>query len=621
MKQLLMWLMLLLACAGRALAQGGEIYGTITDETNQPFYAGGVTIIATQGGLAKGGAVTNDDGSYSVKQLRSGAYDVEFRGLGYATMRITNVKVDSGGATKLNCKLVQDSGRQLKAVMLASRRYSKPLVNKVMVTTSAQGVISNVSPRNRKPKQPNTESYRKTAEQDFRNVLTSPLSTMSVDVDHASYANVRRFINEGTLPPAEAVRVEEMINYFDYHYPQPEGQDPIAIQTETIICPWNQDHLLLRIGMQAQKTERNNLPPSNIVFLIDVSGSMTDADKLPLLKDAFRMLTNNLRAEDHVSIVVYAGRAGLVLPYTSGSEKKIILDVIDKLEAGGSTAGGEGIRLAYRVAQEHFIEGGNNRVILATDGDFNVGVSSDEEMEKLIVQEREKGIFLSCLGFGYGNYKDSKMEVLADKGNGNYNYIDNVKEAHKTLVKEFGGTLFTVAKDVKSQIEFNPKAVKAYRLIGYDNRILNAEDFKNDKKDAGDMGSGHNVTILYELVPATSALPKGSDVDSLKYQHIQAQATLNELATIKFRYKLPSERKSKEMVYVIPNETSVNGSSDTKFAAAVALFGMLLQGSAHSGTGSYEQVIALAQVDADEYKKEFTELAQEVVDMKKDKDE
>jgi Ca-activated chloride channel family protein len=448
------------------------------------------------------------------------------------------------------------------------------------------------------------------------NVNENPLSTLSVDVDRASYSNVRRFLNEGQKPPADAVRVEEMINYFEYGYPQPSGEDPIAIVTELTDCPWNEDHQLLRVGMQAKKIETRSLPACNLVFLIDVSGSMNEANKLPLVKSSLKMLVRQLRAKDKVSIVVYAGNAGLVLPPTSGAHKSVIIDALERLQSGGSTAGGAGIKLAYKTAQDNFVEDGNNRVILATDGDFNVGVSGDNELEDLITRERKKGIFLTCLGYGMGNYKDSKMEILADKGNGNYAYIDNIREAEKTLVHEFGGTLFTVAKDVKSQIEFNPSKVQAYRLVGYENRLLNEEDFKDDKKDAGEMGSGHQVTMLYEIVPVGNRSKHVRKTTNLKYQ--SKEATLfshsSELATINFRYKQPDGDKSLEIVHTIParSRNIASCSEDTRFATSVALFGMLLRNSKFLNEGDYDMVLQLAKQskgdDEEGYRSEFIQL-------------
>lgn len=346
----------------------------------------------------------------------------------------------------------------------------------------------------------NTEEYGRITENEFLAAVNNPLSTFSIDVDTASYSNVRRFINQGQLPPADAVRIEELINYFKYKYPEPDGDEPFSISAELAACPWEPAHKLVHIGLQGKRIPLANAPANNLVFLIDTSGSMDSPDKLPLLKSAFKLLTDQLREQDRVAIVVYAGSAGLVLPSTSGSDKKTILSAIDKLEAGGSTAGGAGIDLAYEVARTSFIPSANNRVILATDGDFNVGVSSDGDLLRLIEREREAGVFLTVLGFGAGNIKDSKMELLADKGNGNYAYVDTIHEARKMLVSGLGGTLNTIAKDVKVQVEFNPANVQAYRLIGYENRLMRAEEFNDDKKDAGELGAGHSVTALYEII-------------------------------------------------------------------------------------------------------------------------
>ncbi len=364
----------------------------------------------------------------------------------------------------------------------------------------------------------NTEEYSNIVENGFHKVSDDPLSTFSIDVDAASYSNVRRYINSNQLPPAGAVRTEEMINYFKYQYPQPTGKDPFSINTEISDCPWNNENKLVLIGLQGKNIPVENLPASNLVFLIDVSGSMMDENKLPLVKASMKILTDQLREEDHISIVVYAGNAGLVLPATSGANKTKIKTAIDALEAGGSTAGGAGIQLAYKTAMQNFMQDGNNRIILCTDGDFNVGASSDDDMVRLIEKERNQGIYLTVLGYGMGNYKDSKMQQLADKGNGNHAYIDGINEAKKVLVNEFGGTLFTIAKDVKLQLEFNPAKVAGYRLIGYENRILNKEDFNDDKKDAGELGSGHTVTALYEIIPAGVQSEFLKNVDPLKYQ-------------------------------------------------------------------------------------------------------
>ena len=442
----------------------------------------------------------------------------------------------------------------------------------------------------------NTEEYGRIGENPFLETLRNPLSTFSIDVDRASYSNVRRFLAENQRPPRDAVRIEEMVNYFSYDYPDPLAGQPFSLTTEIASCPWNEKNRLLLIGLQGQRIDTADLPPGNLVFLIDVSGSMMSADKLPLVKNALHLLVDQLRPQDRVAIVAYAGSAGLVLPSTEGSEKGSIHDAIEQLEAGGSTAGGEGIVLAYKVARESFIEGGNNRVILATDGDFNVGVSSDGELERLIEEKRRSRIFLSVLGFGTGNIKDSKMELLADKGNGNYAYIDTIQEARKVFVRELGATLTTIAKDVKLQIEFNPAKVRAYRLIGYENRLLRDEDFHDDAKDAGEMGAGHSVTALYELVPPDSdqALPA---VDPLKYQKATVpDAGSPELLTLKLRYKEPDAERSRLLTQPVLDSTMpiAAASESFRFAAAVAELGLLLRESPHKGEASYDQVAEMA---------------------------
>ncbi|MER0440099.1 von Willebrand factor type A domain-containing protein [Emticicia sp. W12TSBA100-4] len=467
-----------------------------------------------------------------------------------------------------------------------------------------------------KPKEDfNTEEYNSLVENIFQEAKSSPLTTFSIDVDRAGYSNVRRMLNAGTMPPKDAIRIEEMVNYFDYDYPQPVKNEPVTINTELSDSPWNKGLKLLQIGIQAQKISTESLPASNLVFLIDVSGSMGSPEKLPLVKQALYLLTDQLRPQDKVSIVVYAGAAGLVLSPTFDKGK--IKDALENLQAGGSTAGGEGIKLAYKIATENLIKGGNNRVILASDGDFNVGVSSEAELKALIEEKRNSGVFLSVLGFGMGNYKDNKMETLADKGNGNYAYIDNLQEAQKVFVHEFGGTMFTVAKDVKLQLEFNPKFVKAYRLIGYENRMLRNEDFNDDKKDAGEMGSGHTVTALYEIVPVGVESAYLKNIDELKYQTengLSAAAKSNEVLTVKLRYKSPDENKSKLMEKVITDQqTSFDKTSENfRFAVAVAEFGLILRQSEFKGMANYEQVIDLAKnakgSDEEGYRAEFIKL-------------
>ena len=468
--------------------------------------------------------------------------------------------------------------------------------------------------------EPNQEDYELFVENQFTSPKSEPLSTFSIDVDNASYTNVRRFINQGQTVPKDAVRVEEMVNFFKYNYEKPTGNHPFAIATEYGDCPWNEKHKLIKIGLQGKEIPNDELPNSNFVFLIDVSGSMNSQNKLPLLKESMKVLVNQLRKNDKVAIVVYAGAAGMVLPPTSGDEKETIIKALDKLSAGGSTAGGAGIELAYKMATENFIKGGNNRVILATDGDFNVGASSNKDMETLIEEKRKSGVFLTCLGYGMGNYKDSKMEILANKGNGNYAYIDNIQEANRFLGKEFKGSMFAIAKDVKIQIEFNPKNVQSYRLIGYENRKLRPEDFKNDAIDAGELGSGHTVTALYEIIPTGVESSFNQDIADLKYSEIKKAPKdySDELATIKFRYKKPDGEKSIEMVETIENNVLLldKTSEDFKFGAAVAWFGLKLRDSKLVTNKSSKDIKALAlqgkSKDEDGYRSEFIRLVEAV---------
>ncbi|WP_114821757.1 vWA domain-containing protein [Chryseobacterium sp. KLBC 52] len=459
----------------------------------------------------------------------------------------------------------------------------------------------------------NNEEYAALVENAFELTRNQPVSTFSIDVDNASYSNVRRMISYGGKVDKNSVRVEEMINYFKYNYPQPTNGDPFSINTEYSASPWNPKHKLLKIGLQGKNIPMDRLPASNIVFLIDVSGSMSQENKLPLLKSSLKVLLNQLRPKDKVGIVVYAGSAGMVLPPTSAGEKEKIIQALDKLEAGGSTAGGEGIELAYTLAKQNFIKGGNNRVVLATDGDFNVGASSASDIEALITEKRKTGIFLTCLGYGMGNYKDNTMEILADKGNGNYAYIDNMQEANKFLGREFAGNIYTIAKDVKVQIEFNPKYVKSYRLIGYENRKLRNEDFINDKIDAGELGSGHTVTALYEVIPAnvdSEFIPKET---KLKYSEISKKKNFgDEMATVKFRYKKPDGDKSIEITKVIKKENKSSVSPDFKFASSVAWFGLVLRNSELITKKDLSDIENLAKQgkskDEEGYRSEFIKL-------------
>jgi len=465
------------------------------------------------------------------------------------------------------------------------------------------------------------EEYSQFAENKFRLAKDEPLSTFSVDVDAASYSNMRRFINRGELPYKDAVRIEELINYFTYNYPEPTGNDPVRITTEVGACPWNNQNRLVRIGLKARDIPSDNLPASNFVFLIDVSGSMYGPTRLDLVKSSLKLLVNNLREKDRVAIVVYAGAAGEVLPSTSGADSQKIKDALDGLTSGGSTAGGAGIKLAYKIARQNFIKGGNNRIILCTDGDFNVGVSSKDGLQQLIEEERKSGVFLSILGYGMGNYKDSKMQTLAQAGNGNHAYIDNLQEANKVLVNEFGATMYTVAKDVKLQIEFNPEKVQAYRLVGYETRLLNKEDFNDDTKDAGEMGAGHTVTAFYEVVPVGVQSNQIASVDPLKYQKEEKQdpnslkrkpSKYPDLLTVKLRYKQPDSDTSKKIEVPLIDNNRNEVSADFRFASAVAMFGQMLKGSQYKGDGSYDQAIALAKSgygdDQQGYRREFVRL-------------
>lgn len=459
------------------------------------------------------------------------------------------------------------------------------------------------------------ERYAAIEENPFLEASRAPLSTFSVDVDTAAYANIRRFVKDGQLPPKDAIRIEEMINYFDYDYPQPIGEVPFSVNTEVATAPWNEDHKLVLIGLQGKKMQLENAPPANLVFLVDVSGSMSDPNKLPLLKQGLRTLVDQLSPRDRVAIVVYAGASGVALSSTSASRRGEILAALDNLEAGGSTNGAGGIRLAYKVAEENFVKSGINRVILATDGDFNVGMTSDSELVSLIESKRMSGVFLSVLGFGRGNLNDSMMEKLADKGNGNYAYIDSAEEARKALGSQVSGTLFTIAKDVKIQVEFNPAKVAGYRLIGYENRVLANRDFEDDTKDAGEIGAGHSVTALYEIVPAGGTIDNGG-IGELKYGRVETSDTkfANELLTVKLRYKEPNGSESRLLsVGQLDNATAfADASENLRFAAAVAGFGMVLRGSRYKGNANFNSVWQIANAargnDLNSYRSEFLEL-------------
>lgn len=464
----------------------------------------------------------------------------------------------------------------------------------------------------------NTESYSRIDDNPFLEAKQNPLSTFSIDVDTASYSNVRRMLANGQRPPKDAVRIEELVNYFPYRYPAPQGDSPFAVHAETLPCPWSPTHRLVKLGLKGRELTTTSRPPANLVFLLDVSGSMDDPHKLPLLKKALQLLVAQLREDDRVAIAVYAGASGLALPSTSGANRQRILSALDELGAGGSTNGAAGIQLAYRTAQENFLEGGINRVILATDGDFNVGTSSEGELTRLVEEKAKSGVALTVLGLGMGNYKDSMLEKLADKGNGNYAYLDTLQEARKVLVEQASGTLVTIAKDVKLQVEFNPAHVQAYRLIGYENRLLRSEDFNDDKKDAGELGAGHTVTALYEVVPVGERVELPT-VDALRYQapaHPErSRGTLeggDELMTVKLRYKHPVGETSRLLSFPVVEGTRPP-SPDARFAAAVAEFGLLLRDSPHKGRASWGEVLELATSSAgdDPYRREFLQLVKQ----------
>lgn len=552
------------------------------------------------------GTLTNVDGEYTIRADKNEILTFSF--IGYL---MQEVKVDSN---RLNVALQASSQLLQECVVVGYGTQKMPTTCGAAFKVMSDMSVSRIYAGDVM----NTEEYEEMEENGFKTVGDHPMSTFSIDVDAASYSNMRRFINKGELPPAEAIRTEELINYFSYNYPRPTGNDPVRITAEVGACPWNAKHRLVRIGLKAKEIPTEKLPVSNLVFLIDVSGSMYGPQRLGLVQSSLKLLVNNLRDEDRVAIVVYSGSAGEKLPSTSGSDKQKIREAIDELTAGGSTAGGEGIKLAYKIARQNFVKGGNNRVILCTDGDFNVGVSTNQGLEKLIEQERRSGVFLTVLGYGMGNYKDNKMQTLAEKGNGNHAYIDNLQEANRVLVNEFGATMHTVAKDVKLQVEFNPSQVQAYRLIGYESRLLKDEDFNNDAKDAGEMGAGHTVTAFYEIVPAGVESEFVGKVDDLKYQKktklIIQPIGSKELLTVKLRYKAPDGDVSKKIEYPLADNKSNKVSSDFRFASAVAMFGQLIRNSDFKGDASYNKVVSIAKTGLDEdengYRREFIRLVE-----------
>ena len=588
-------------------AQSLTVTGTVTDEIDQPLIGANVSIEKS-----RKGTVTNEHGKYSIEAMQGDI--IRFSYIGYKTQKVkANRKI-------IDVKLYPDNNLLMEECVITSDEVSNRAISSKQMAVRSLGMPALIYDR-----YANREEYNHNAENRFKSPVKDPLSTFSIDVDAASYSNIRRFINQGEMPPKDAVRIEEMINYFNYNYPKPTGNDPVRITTEVGICPWNKTHRLVQIGLKAREIENQNLPASNFVFLIDVSGSMFGPTRLELVKSSLRLLVNNLREKDRVAIVTYCGDARVALPSTPGNEKQKIKDALETLTAGGSTAGGAGIKEAYRIAQKNFIAQGNNRIILCTDGDFNVGASSETELENLIESKRKSGIFLTVLGYGMGNYKDNKMQILAQKGNGNHAYIDNIQEANKVLVNEFGSTMYAVAKDVKLQVEFNPAKVQSYRLVGYETRILNDEDFNDDTKDAGEMGAGHTVTALYEIIPTGTPGNIPGSVDPLKYQsqtNVNAQTSnSSELLTVKLRYKTPEEEKSKKIEKSVTDMGKDNVSPDFRFASAVAMFAQLLKDSDFKGEATYDKVIETANkglsFDPEGYRAEFVRLVQRAKGLNK----
>lgn len=613
--------LLFTALAFAVSAQEITVNGTVFSKTdNNPLIGVAVTVKGT-----KQGVMTNNDGKYTIRVQKGKELVFTYVGFVPQTIKATSEKLD--------VYLEEDSKALNEVVVVGYSAERKTSLCGAVKSVGSQNVLSGkvagIAVRGYNSfvavKDENTEEYGSFKENRFKSAADEALSTFSLDVDAASYGNIRRMINNGQKPEKDAVRVEELINYFSYNYAQPTGEHPVNILTETTVCPWQTKHQLVRIGVKAKEIPSANLPASNFVFLLDVSGSMDMSNKLPLVKSSIKLLVNNLREKDRVAIVVYAGAAGVALESTKGTDKQKILEAIDNLQAGGSTAGGAGIQLAYKIAEKNFIKEGNNRIILCTDGDFNVGVSDEKGLEKLIEEKRKSGVFLTVLGYGMGNYKDNKLQILSEKGNGNHAYIDNLQEANKMLVNEFGSTMYTVAKDVKIQVEFNPKYVNAYRLVGYESRLLNKEDFNDDTKDAGELGSGHTVTAIYEIIPAGVENTYGG-VDKLKYQQEPkikpVLSNSNELMTVKLRYKKPDEDKSKKLeIPVLANVSKANASVDLNFQMAVAMFGQLLRNSDFKGDATYEKVLELARKGLDEdkygYRREFIRLVESVSQLAK----
>lgn len=593
----MLMVMMVITTSGTVCAKTLLVKGTVTAESDKsPVIGCEIIVKGTQ--------------RFTISDL-NGKFSIEAKKGDTLMFSIIGMKKEERvvRSAKMNVSLKEKHANLTKCVITGGLASPNRLAG-ALSTVSLSGLKS--------PRPRDVEEYNSIHENGFKQVSESPLSTFSIDVDAASYSNVRRFINKGKLPPFDAIRTEELVNYFSYDYAKPTGKDPVKITMEAAACPWNPEHRLVRIGLKAKEIPTENLPASNLVFLIDVSGSMWGADRLDLVKTSLKLLVNNLREKDKVAIVTYSGDAAVKLESTSGSDKEKIREAINELTAAGSTAGGAGIKLAYNIAKKNFVDNGNNRIILCSDGDFNVGVSSVEGLEQLIEKERKSGVFLTVLGYGMGNYKDSKIQTLAEKGNGNHAYIDNLQEANRVLVGEFGATLHTVAKDVKLQVEFNPSLVQAYRLIGYESRLLKDEDFNNDAKDAGDLGAGHTVTAFYEVIPTGVKNDYVGKVDDLKYQKKQT-VTLkptgsNELLTVKLRYKAPDSNTSKKMELPFVDNKGNSASSDFRFASAVAMFGQLLRESDYKGEATYDKVIALAKEglnnDDRGYRREFIRLVE-----------
>lgn len=607
-------LMLLLINFNYAAAQTGALKGRVLNaNTGKPVENFQVKIPK-----AEKSTKTDSLGYYMISDLTPGTYAVSFSKANYGKHTVKKVVIKANQKTSRN-------------ISLTKSQKSKPDLKMSAQENAVHRPRYNQQPKGRKGHRTNPirrdfnrEAYDRIEANPFRRTKGKPVSTFSIDVDRASYANTRRYINNGELPPKDAVRIEELINYFNYEYPQPEGDKPFSVNTEIATCPWNNEHELLHVGLQGEEIPKKDIPASNLVFLVDVSGSMNRPEKLPLVKSSLRLLTEELREKDQITIVVYAGSSGIALEPTPGDQKDKINQAINELKAGGSTAGSKGIKLAYQKAQDNFMEDGNNRVMLATDGDFNVGVTSDGALTRLIEEKRDKGVFLSVLGYGMGNYQGSKMEKLSNTGNGNYAYIDSKLEAKKTLVNEFGGTVKTIAKDVKVQVEFNPAKLKAYRLIGYVNRQLDKKDFKDDSVDAGELGAGHSVTVLYEVIPNGANLEQDPGASrELRYQEKKVKESAyntDEVGILRLRYKEPQGTASNLIEYPLYRNKAGNVSKDFYWASSVAMLGMEIRQSPYKGETSYQLIQETAKQgmgnDKSGYRQGFLDMLEQIKALK-----